>query len=73
MLNNEIKEKTIRQLVYRYDFAYAGRDTVNTGLVTFSKMAPALINKASYQIDKTAKRRSYPNRIVRKLNGLHLK
>ena len=26
-----------------YDFAYAGRDTINIGITTFNKMAPGLI------------------------------
>lgn len=37
----------------RYDFAYAGRDTVNQ----VGKIAPALITQATGQIDKIAQNR----------------
>ena len=37
----------------RYDFAYAGRDTVNQ----VGKIAPGIINKATADINKLAKQR----------------
>ena len=37
----------------RYDFAYAGRDTVNQ----VGKIAPGIINKASGEINKIAQQR----------------
>ena len=43
----------------RYDFAYAGRDTVNQ----VGKIAPGIINKATADIDKIAKHRI--NQVIR--------
>ena len=43
----------------RYDFAYAGRDTVNQ----VGKIAPGIINKATADIDKIAKQRI--NQVIR--------
>ena len=41
----------------RYDFAYAGRDTVSTGLNTVIKIAPRTIQNTTNQVDKVAKKR----------------
>ena len=38
----------------RYDFAYAGRDTVNQAMKGLDTLAPKLINQASKEIDKIA-------------------
>ena len=43
----------------RYDFAYAGRDTVNQ----VGKIAPGIINKATADIDEIAKQRI--NQVIR--------
>lgn len=40
----------------RYDFFYAGRDSVYTALATFNKMMQGLIRNASNQSDHVAKK-----------------
>ena len=41
----------------RYDFAYAGRDTVNQAMKGLDNLAPKLINQASKEIDQIAEAR----------------
>ena len=45
--------KQVGGFLNRYDFAYAGRDTVNQ----VGKIAPGIINKATSNINKTAQQR----------------
>ena len=45
--------RQISGFLNRYDFAYAGRDTVNQ----VGKIAPGIINKASGEINKIAQQR----------------
>ena len=53
----KLKKKQSCDWLNRYDFTYAGRDTINTGLATFGRMTPALINKALNQIDRIIEQR----------------
>ena len=50
------QRKTKRQqhggFLNRYDFAYAGRDTVNQAMKGLDMLAPKLINQASKEVDK---------------------
>ena len=41
----------------RYDFAYAGQDTVNQAMKGLDTLAPKLINQTSREIDKIAEAR----------------
>ena len=41
----------------RYDFAYAGRDTINQAIKGLDTLAPKLINQASKEADKIAEAR----------------
>ena len=63
--------KGVDKLVFflnRYDFAYAGRDTVNQ----LGKIAPGVIKIASGQIDEIAKKRiEQINKEGQRLNVLH--
>ena len=52
-----IKQKYTRRkqrggFLKRYDFAYAGRDTVNQAVKGLDNLAPKLINRASKESDK---------------------
>ena len=38
-----MREKQRRDLMNRNDFAKARRDNVNTGIITFKRLAPSLI------------------------------
>lgn len=44
-------------LLNRYNFAYAGRDTVNQAMKGLDTLAPKLINQASNKIEKIAQAR----------------
>ena len=48
-----MSHRQIGGFLNRYDFAYAGRDTVNQ----VGKIAPGIINKASGEINKIAQQR----------------
>ena len=48
-----MSRRQIGGFLNRYDFAYAGRDTVNQ----VGKIAPGIINKASDEINKIAQQR----------------
>ena len=41
----------------RYDFAYAGRDTVNTAMKGLESLAPKRIKQTSAEVDRLAQRR----------------
>ena len=41
----------------RYDFAYAGRDTVNQVMKGLNSLAPKLINQTSREVDKIVEAR----------------
>ena len=51
------KNKQREGWLSRYDFAYAGQDTVSTGLNTVIKIAPRIIQNTTNQVDKVAKKR----------------
>ena len=55
-LKREAKNKKEAWL-NRYDFAYAGRDSVNTHLNTLKSIAPGLIQYATNQIYKVVEKR----------------
>ena len=51
----KIKRNTKRKragCLNRYEFAYTGRNAVNTALTTFKKVAPSLIETTTNQVDK---------------------
>ena len=53
----KIKRNTKRKragCLNRYEFAYTGRNVVNTALTTFKKVAPSLMETATNQVDKAA-------------------
>ena len=54
----------------RYDFAYAGRDTVNQAFKNLGKSAPPLIEKLSGEVNKILEQRI--NQIIRQ-DGAELK
>ena len=41
----------------RYDFAYAGRDTINTGLNAFKRFVPSLIENARNEMYKVTEKK----------------
>ena len=41
----------------RYDFAYAGRDTINTGLNAFKRFVPSLIENTRNEIYKVTEKK----------------
>ena len=49
----KISQRQTGRFLNRYDFAYAGRDTVNQ----VGKIAPGIINKATSDINKIAEQR----------------
>ena len=66
------ERRTRKTTVYRkrgflnhYDFAYAGRDTVNQA----TKVAPGVIKNASNEINKTVKQNRSNHHKGRKRNG----
>ena len=40
----------------RYDFAYAGRDTINTGVNAVNRIAPGFVKEASREVDLVAEK-----------------
>ena len=51
------KRKQPGGFLSRYDFAYAGRDTINQTMKGLDTLSPKLINQASKEIDKIAEAR----------------
>ena len=49
--------KRFRRQLFRYNFAYAGRDTVNPTMKGLDSLAPKLIKHTSDKVDKLAKSR----------------
>ena len=49
--------------LYRYDFAYAGRDTINQAFKNLDKTAPLLIHNLSAELNKILEQRI--NQIIR--------
>lgn len=45
------------EFLNRYYFAYAGRDTANTAILSLNRITPGLIKKTGSQIDQVAQRR----------------
>ena len=62
----KIKRNTKRKragCLNRYEFAYTGRNAVNTALTTFKKVAPSLIETTTNQVDKVADKNNKTNHI----------
>ena len=54
---SRIKRQHRGGFLNRYDFAYAGRDTVNQALKNLNNTAPKLISQTSKEVDKIAEAR----------------
>ena len=50
------KKRQRSECLNQYDFAYAGRDTVNTAMKNLDRMAPKIIEEATSQVDQIAQK-----------------
>ena len=51
------KKRQRGRFLNQYDFAYAGRDTVNQAMKDLDALAPKIIKQATGQVDQMAQRR----------------